>query len=177
MAVVSDTHHDGNYHEILSNWSFSNGGNSVFFGTSSYSPITARLSDSFASAGTITNPTNGFVFSGVSGSTDASTYENLSLLADKGSPLAARDLSSPFVIGRQGPIPEYWQGDISEILVYNRALTNAEIVQNTQYLAAEFSVPGITTPEPGSVALLCAAGLTMGGALVRRRRGTTSPAK
>ena len=57
-------------------------------------------------------------------------YQNTASIADKGSTLTPRDFSTPFVVGRQGGANnEYWQGDIAELLVYDRELSADELAR------------------------------------------------
>ena len=87
-----------------------------------------------------------FVLAGVSSATDAAVYLNGKLFYDKGAALAPRAFGTNFYIGEQGSSPfEYWNGAIEEILVYNTALTPAQITQDTKYLKAKYGI-GTTVP-------------------------------
>jgi hypothetical protein len=153
LAVVNDTRDpsDNRFREIISNWDPSNTLPSVFFGTVNGNPVSARLTDNFGGfdppynqqgAGTITDPTTHFIFTGVSGATDAMIYQNVDSIADKGSPLTTRAFSTPFVVGRQGSANnEYWKGDIVELLVYDRELSADELAQNWNYLQQKYFPP------------------------------------
>ena len=55
----------------------------------------------------------------------------------------------------------YWQGDIAELLVYNRALSDIERAEVESYLYGKY------VPEPATMTLLAIGGL---GILIRRRR-------
>jgi Concanavalin A-like lectin/glucanases superfamily len=150
LAVVNDTRDpsDNRFREIISNWDPANTLPSVFFGTVNGNPVRARLTDNFGGfdppynqqgAGTITDPTTHFIFTGVSGAMDAMIYQNTASIADKGSTLTPRDFSTPFVVGRQGSANnEYWQGDIAELLVYDRELSADELTQNWSYLQQKY---------------------------------------
>jgi uncharacterized repeat protein (TIGR03803 family) len=150
FAVVSDTGTStSGYREIFSNWDAATGNAvpSIFLGTANgTSPNrSARLSGDFGGStgvGTITNPANPFVFSGVNGASDVSLYQNGTLFAQR-YPLSPRNFSGPYVLGQQGNLNgEYWQGDIAEVLVYNRALGTAERQSVEAYLENKyFTIP------------------------------------
>jgi Ca2+-binding RTX toxin-like protein len=147
FAVVNDTRSsdDGSFREIFSNWTPTNSDTSVFFGTAQTNPVRARLSDDFGEqegVGVLEEPATHFIFTGISGTTDASIYQGETLLASKGAPLSTRNLSEPYVIGNQGDtLFEYWQGDIAELLVYNRELSEEERQQNWAYLQEKYFLP------------------------------------
>lgn len=149
FAVINDTRasSDGSLREIFSNWTPSNSDTSVFFGTLRTNPVRARLSDDFgahAGVGALTNPATHFIFTGISSATDAFIYQGETLLAAKGAPLSTRNLSTPYVIGNQGDtIFEYWQGDIVELLVYNRELSVEEQQHNWAYLHNKYFGPSV----------------------------------
>jgi hypothetical protein len=66
-------------------------------------------------------------------------YQGANLLASLGHALSQRNLTTPYVIGTQGSFnSEYWFGDLAEILVYNRALSNTEFSQNVAYLQTKY---------------------------------------
>jgi hypothetical protein len=183
FAVVNDTaslnQGSPTFREIISNWDTSNSVGSVFLGTDSYSNNDhARLSDDLGGAangqlgaGTLSSPADHFIFTGVSGSTDAAIYQGGTLLADKGSPLSSRNLTTGYTIGRQGTLGgEYWNGDIAAILVYNRELSASERSQVWGYLNQKYF--GITSvPEPSTLVSCVLAAATLSGFhAVRRRR-------
>ena len=132
LAVVTDTHTNTSFHEVFSDWNSSNGITSVFLGTTNNTPDRARFTDYMGGAedpnhtqtgvGSIASPTQPFVLTGVSATGDASIYQDQTLIADKGSAIPTRNLSDTYYVGDQGSAAaEYWQGDISELLVYNSA--------------------------------------------------------
>jgi hypothetical protein len=153
LAVVNDTRDrtDHSFREVFSNWSFSNTVTSVFLGSVNGNPVRARLTDNFGGAdppydqqgvGSITDPAWHFIFTGVSGAVDAVVYQNFDPLAVKGSPLTPRDLTTPYVVGRQGALDaEFWHGDIAELLVYDRELSAGELQQNWNYLQQKWDLP------------------------------------
>jgi hypothetical protein len=102
--------------EIFSNWQSANTVTSVFLGTSS---STVRFTDNFPSAGAFGSANTLKELSAISSATNAITYLNGAQLAAKGSALSTRNLSTSFYIGTQGTNDgEFWNGHISEIIVY-----------------------------------------------------------
>ncbi len=149
FAVANDTGGSSSspsQREILSNWTSGNGTQSVFFGTATGTPGTrsARLSDDFGGSsgqgvGVLANPATPFVFTGINSASDTVIYQNGNVIADKGSPLATRSLTTNYVIGQQGSLnSEFWAGDIAEILVYNRALSTTERQSVQNYLMNKY---------------------------------------
>jgi hypothetical protein len=177
IAVVNDTRAsgDGSFREVYSNWGGGNGITSVFLGTTGSSPVRARFTDEMGGAtdplhtqtgfGDISNPATHFIFTGVSGASDATIFQNTNLIADKGSPLSFRDLTTAYHIGSQGGAGEFWQGDMAEILVYNRELSSAELQQDWSYLSQKYA-----TPEPATITLLGIGLAGLFGSRYRRRR-------
>jgi hypothetical protein len=145
-AVVNDTRDrtDNTFREVFSNWDFSNTVTSVFLGTVKGNPVRARFTDNFGGSdhpynqqgvGSITDQAWHFIFTGVSGAEDAVVYQNIYPLAAKGSPLTPRNLTIPYVVGRQGALNgEFWHGDIAELLIYDRELSAAELQQVWSFL-------------------------------------------
>ena len=126
ICVVNDENEKG-HREIISNWNGAKGNstNSLFLGLTG--DTTVRFSDVFSPAGNVTDRTKPFIFSAVTGSGQASVYQNGRVLASKISPLATRRLNTEWVIGQQGNINgEFWKGGIAEIRVYGRDLSNLE---------------------------------------------------
>jgi hypothetical protein len=110
------------FREFVSNWDVSNTLTSVFFGQAD---STLRFTDDFFSAGSFAEDTYA-IFAAVSSSSDARTYLNGVLAAAKASALSARDLTTTWRIGTQGGAYEFLDGAIAEVLVYDRALPDAE---------------------------------------------------
>jgi hypothetical protein len=122
------------YEELLAQWTNANSGNSFFFGfdnsnvrfTDNWNPITV------SGAGNVNVWMN---LVGVYTTTNAYIYLNGTLAATKGSGFTYTGVG-PFLIGRQGELSsEYFSGNLGNTLVYNRALSTAEIAQN--YLATK----------------------------------------
>ena len=72
---------------------------------------------------------------------NAYIYLNGSLSATKGSALTYTG-TGPFLIGRQGEYAggEYFGGRISSVMVYNRALSSTEILQNYNTQKGKFGL-------------------------------------
>jgi hypothetical protein len=180
LAVVNDTRSsgDGSFREVFSNWSGTNTTTSVFLGTAGQSPVRARFTDDMGGAndplhtqtgvGTISNPSSHFIFTGVSGATDAAIYQNSNQIADNGAPLSLRDLTGTYNIGTQGGF-EFWQGDIAELLVYNKELSASELQQDWSYLDQKYGISGV--PEPGTLIIWSVLGTGAAVALRRRKGG------
>lgn len=125
FAVVTDRH-SGGHREIISNWKRGeNVGSSIFLGLTSRAQV--RFSDSFSNAGRILNRDQPFVLAAINSSGTSTVFQNASELGRRDSGLPNRKLGTPWVIGQQGDINgEFWNGDIAELLVYDRALSVSE---------------------------------------------------
>ena len=124
--------------ELLAQWTNANSGNSFFFGfdnsavrfTDNWNPITV------AGAGN-TNVWMNLV--GVYTVSNAYIYLNGSLAATKGSGFTYTG-TGPLIIGRQGELnAEYFDGNISNVLIYNRALSATEVSQNYNAQKSRFT--------------------------------------
>ena len=164
LAVVDDTRNAGDtsFREVFSNWDVSNLATSVFLGTANQDPVRARFTDQMGGAvdplhpqqgfGNILDPPADFIFTGLSGASDASIFQDDSLIADNGSPLSQVNLATPYFIGSQGDgsaVSEFWQGDIAEVLVYNRALSPGELQQDWAYLGQKYGIDMWINPAGG----------------------------
>ncbi len=149
FAVVTDSGPPGP-REILSNWSGRDGnsGQSLFLGLTSQR--TVRFSDQFAAAGEIERPQELFVLTAVNGRTEVHVYQNGATIASRSSPLEPRRLDTPWVIGQQGNIDgEFWHGDLAELLVYDRELSEAERRHVWNWLFDKYQLTArIETPPP-----------------------------
>ncbi len=65
--------------------------------------------------------------------------------------------------------PRSWQGDIAEVLVYDRVLSDAELNEVGGYLADKYDIQWTAVPEPSMWALLVAGGLLALPAWRKRR--------
>ena len=74
-------------------------------------------------------------------------------------PISGRVLAGPYVVGTQGNYnAEYWLGDISELLVYDRVLSRPELAQVWGYLAQKYNLRlevGEADPQRLALASLC----------------------
>ena len=160
LAVVRDSGAQG-HRTLFSNWNGAagNAGTSFFFGTTSNSAV--RLSDDFAGVGHLATPQNPFLLVGQSTTNDVRVYQNLTELARKQTPLASRNLNTAYVLGQQGNIDgEYWQGDLAELLVFDRSLTDVERMAISRELARRYGItstedPAAPSPRELALASLC----------------------
>ena len=163
VTVVSDQGKPG-HREIFSNW---NGGagnstSSIFLGMTAEAAV--RLSDDFSNVGSIDRRETTFILSAVQSDTNAILRQNGRPLTQLGRSLSPRNLATPYVIGQQGNIQgEYWQGTMSELLVFDRALDKNELANVEQTLAKRYglkwsdaSPPAIArTPDQQALQSLC----------------------
>jgi hypothetical protein len=154
IVVASDTcSQTGNdiYREIVSNWSSQTGGASIFLGTTWNNATGSvvdriRFTDSIGGAGqgqtgqgALKAPAKAFVLTGLSGAKSASIQIGPKVAYKLPTALPARDLTQPWVLGRQGALDsEYWQGAVGAVLVYNRALTPTELKTDVSYLTTKW---------------------------------------
>ena len=157
IAIANHTAQGGE-REIFSNWGRGGGsGTSLFLGTSGATEI--RLSDAFNKAGNLSNPQTHFGLMAVNSAEGAFTFQNGKRLASSGS-LPTRKLSPPYTIGTQGTIDgEYWQGDIAELILVNRALSGKEQIGIWNYLNQRYGIAAkpkpTTDPKHLALASLC----------------------
>ena len=112
--------------ELLSEWTFATSSNAFFLG---FDGTLVRFSDNWlginvSGAGTTNVWMNIVAINTVS---NAYIYFNGTLAATKGSGFTYTG-SGPLTIGRQGQFTEFFQGNISDVRVYNRALSATEIL-------------------------------------------------
>ena len=154
FAVVSDLAADG-HREIFSNWN--RAGNvvtAVFLGATGTS--SARLTDDFSPVGVLAHRDRPFILTGIAGPASVAVYQNRNEIAKKVSPIAPRVLSGPYVIGQQGNINgEFWNGDILELRVYNRGLTDAERDQVWDEMTARYGLAARPKPISAALVSLC----------------------
>lgn len=127
------------YEELLAQWTYANSGNSFYFGFNSGD---VRFSDSWSNV-TVSGASNTGVWMnlvGVNTGSNAYIYLNGILSATKGSALTYTGTAN-FLIGRQGELDgEYFGGKISNVFVYNRALSTTEVMQNYNAQKSRFGL-------------------------------------
>lgn len=155
IAIANDRDGGGQHREIFSNWRREdNIGPALFFGLTG--PSMVRLTDFFAPAGRVEDPARHFILSAVSDRMSASVYQNRKEIARRNAPLPERNLTGRYVIGQQGNIQgEYWNGDIAELLVYNRALTPTELEKVWDWAAQRYQLAATASPRQQALASLC----------------------
>lgn len=159
FAVVRDQGDKG-HRTLFSNWNGAagNAGTSFFLGLTTDAAV--RLSDDFAGVGKVQAPSVPFVLSGLSTTYDAVIFQGLNRLAQKNAALSARNLATAYVLGRQGNLDgEFWNGDLAELLVFNRSLSDAEHIAVTQSLSERYGLPTIESQPPPSPRQLALASL------------------
>lgn len=164
IAVASDQATKPGLREILSNWNrSSNVVTSVFLGLRDTNGI--RFSDSFNAAGTITDRRRPFVLTARNSPHGAHVWQNASLTASRTQPVTGRKFGTEWVIGQQGNINgEYWHGDIAEVLVFDRPLSQLQLAAVWKQLHSKYQIPMLpassesqdaTSPEHKALASLC----------------------
>ena len=145
LAVASDRAPAG-HRELFSNWDGSEGnaGSSLFVGMTGRNKL--RLSDAFSGVGQIENRSSAFVLTAINSSSNAILEVNGVRVAEAGRSLPNRNLTTRYVIGQQGDINgEFWNGDVAELVVVPRALSENELRPVTRSLATRY---GINIPRP-----------------------------
>jgi len=139
IAIVTDDSADGGHREIISNWRAPDRTtSSVFLGTTGDGQI--RFSDQFVEAGVLDQLSPPTILTAVNSHFDATVYQNHRLLGQRKA-LQEFDFNAPYVIGTQGSLGgEDWHGDIAELLVYGRALSETECETVWSYLASRYSL-------------------------------------
>ena len=152
IAVANDRSNKPGPREIISNWNRrGRSTTSVFLGTRGDGEI--RFSDAFAPAGQLRDPVKPFILTGICDDSSARTFQNARKLAAATS-LANRDLSAPYVIGTQGDLgTEWWDGDLAELMVFDRALKESECKQVWAALAKRYDFPFDLRQNPQHLAL------------------------
>ncbi len=146
IGVVCDGNRSG-HRTLLSNWNgrAGNSTSSLFLGLTA--ERTVRFSDAFGSAGEVSDRTKPFLLTAVNGSESATVFQNGRLLKSANQ-LLPRRLDTPWVMGQQGNINgEFWTGNVAEIRVYNRALSNLELRLVEKQLADQYGIT-LSTGEP-----------------------------
>ncbi|MFT5104989.1 MAG: hypothetical protein ACI9UA_000607 [Pseudoalteromonas tetraodonis] len=147
IAVASDRSNGATHREIFSNWDGAAGNsvNSLFLGLTGKGAV--RFSDNFLSGQKLEPTSQPFLLVATNGSVGANIFHNGVQIATRPNPLTTRRLDTPFVIGQQGNIQgEYWNGDIAELLVYERQLDDRDLASISVALAQKYAIP----LEPGA---------------------------
>ncbi len=154
IALVTDTGLQlGGRRDVISNWSQSTGPDSIFLSTvtsqvsrKNTTPLDRiRFTDAIGGStdkknpeggeGKIKVPTTPFSFGGMNGTASADIFVNGKIGYTLHNTIPTRDLTMPWFIGQQGAANvEFFVGDMAEILVYNKALSAAELKTDTEYL-------------------------------------------
>lgn len=148
FAVVTDQSTTNGHREIFSNWdgSAGNAGSSLFLGMTGTDAV--RLSDDFSGVGHVSRRSQPFLLVGQSGPAGITLQQNGAEVAARATSISPRNLKTPYVIGQQGNIDgEFWDGDIAELLVYNRDLKAEERDTITRYLLRKYGIPATSEPE------------------------------
>ena len=145
FAVATDRGTEG-HRTILSNWTRDdNTVTSVFLGTTG--PGRVRFTDAFANATVLKEPTKPFALG-------ASSTARRTLVFQNGTPIARsirfsdRNVETSYLIGAQGDNGEHWDGEIAELLVFNRELTDNEARRIHDYLTHRYNLPPPAQPAP-----------------------------
>ena len=129
---------NSSYKELLAQWTNANSGNSFYFG---FENSNVRFTDNWQPV-TVSGAGNTNVWMnlvGVYTVSNAYIYLNGVLAATKGSGFTYTG-TGPLIIGRQGELNgEYFDGNISNVLIYNRALSATEVAQNYEAQKSKFA--------------------------------------
>ena len=127
------------YEELLAQWTYANSGNSFYFG---FNNSNVRFTDNWNDV-TVSGAGNTGVWMnlvGIYSVSNAYIYLNGSLSATFGSGFTYTG-TGPFLIGRQGELTsEYFGGRIANTLIYNRALSATEVLQNYNATKTRFGL-------------------------------------
>ncbi|VAW04424.1 hypothetical protein MNBD_ALPHA05-93, partial [hydrothermal vent metagenome] len=126
LAVVTDRGISG-HRSILSNWNGAEGNfsSSWFLGLTDRSAV--RFSDAFRADAQIDNRDQPFLLTAMNGPGQTAVFVNSGKILSRDSSLPTRNLKTAWVIGQQGNINgEYWNGEIAELRVYSKALSDDE---------------------------------------------------
>lgn len=133
-------------HVLLSNWDAVKSRDSVFLGVMDHEGVSPRFTDEIGGLtdenfqltrrALIPQPGRLFLITARSSAANAEVFINSTRLISADRPLARRDLSGVWRIGTQGAAWEFWKGDLAELAVYDRALSDAELNQVWKSLRA-----------------------------------------
>ncbi|HMB96223.1 MAG TPA: hypothetical protein VKK61_09315 [Tepidisphaeraceae bacterium] len=153
----------GGQRELFSDFDHNNINSNAFIGTTSNiigSTRVAQFTDGFTPTVSIhsvnagATPSNTpFILSGQSSNTDGAAFLDGSLLFNNNGngPLNTIDTATAYTLGSQGAAgADLWQGDISEVIVYDGAISDADRDTVLAYLANKYNI----VPEPTMLGLL-----------------------
>jgi hypothetical protein len=127
------------YEELLSQWTSASSNNSFFFG---FNNSNVRFTDNWNNV-VVSGAGNTGVWMNLVGvyiTSNAYIFLNGNLSATKGSGFSYTGTGA-FVIGRQGELnSEYFSGNISQVSIYNKALTASEVQQNFNALRGRYGI-------------------------------------
>ena len=137
IAVATYLNGETGSHILLSNWDALKARNSVFLGIIDAEGVFPRFTDEIGGLtdeniqltrrALIPHPGQLFLLTARSSATNAEVFINSTRLIAADRPLARRDLSGVWRIGTQGGGWEFWKGSLAEMVVYDRALDDAEL--------------------------------------------------
>ena len=137
IAVATYLNGETGSHMLLSNWDALKARNSVFLGIMDEVGVFPRFTDEIGGLtdeniqltqrALIPHPGQLFLITARSSATNAEVFINSTRLIAADRPLALRDLSGVWRIGTQGAGWEFWKGSLAEMVVYDRALDDAEL--------------------------------------------------
>ncbi len=155
FVVLKSTRLPGSYQEL---WKFSATGN-YYSGESSYFPSwDGRIYESFGRSSAVAfdatqvTPSQVQIYNVAASSAEWAVRQN-GLVVSRTAGAAAAFLTSP-VLGRGLYGGNSFEGDIAEVVMYDRALTDAERDIVNAYLYAKYAPPGIVVPPVPAVSLV-----------------------
>lgn len=165
FAVVTDQAPVG-HRELLSNWSGRDGNSATSFFVGMTNENSVRLSDAISGVGEIHDRQQPFLLTATNGPDGAMMFQQQRTVIAQATPLPARRLDTPWVLGQQGNIGgEYWKGDVACLIVFDRQLDKAARKAVKILLMDRFGLsnsedatdptPSVQTPEQLALASLC----------------------
>jgi len=153
FAVINDNGGEGT-RNLFGNWDGSKGNShtSVFLGTATGASgqRKIRFTDAFANDPfkiQLSTAREHFLLTAVADSDNARIFQNLTQIGNKGATIGPRNLSTNWVVGRQGTLNgEYWNGDLAELLVYETALNAADRDRVWRYLGRKYAITQLNRP-------------------------------
>jgi hypothetical protein len=152
VFVASDDWGTDTYRTIFSNWGNTTQSQSVFAGlvgidTDGANTARMRFTDHVGGAfegqqgaGIVTSRTGWHIYTCVHDASGVRIYQNRRLIHSRSTGIPPRNGAGPYTIARQGTLTEYWRGWIAEVIVFNRALSDADLEATWDYLADKFAL-------------------------------------